>query len=131
LLTHSRRFLALASAKIIQSAATHPALLLHFYFRNTRGVQRKHTLNAFPVGDSAHGECFIESATLTSNDYAREYLDSFFVSFHHTGVNAHAIPDRKRCHVALTLFFLNGIDNLIHENPPSPPARAGEQFPAG
>jgi hypothetical protein len=45
-------------------------------------------------------------------------------------MNAHAIPDRKRRRVASVLFFLNGIDDLIHEKLPSPPARAGEQFPA-
>jgi hypothetical protein len=94
-------------------------------------VQWKHTLDALAVGDSAHGECFVESPTLTANDYAGEYLDSFFIPFYHTGVNAHAISDRKRCHFAFVLLFLNGIDDLIHEKIPLPPARAGEQLPAG
>ncbi len=87
-------------------------------------MQRKYTLNAFSVGDSAHGECFIESPALTANDYASKYLDSFLVPFHHAGVNAHAIPDRKRRGVASVLFFLNGIDDLIHEKFPLP-ARSG------
>src|SRR5262245_41822730 len=94
-------------------------------------MQRKYTLNAFAVRDSAHGECFVESPPLAANDYASKYLDSFFVPFHHASVNAHAVPNRKRCGVAFVLFFLNGIYDLIHENFPSPPARAGEQFPAG
>jgi len=80
------------------------------------------------VGDSAHGECFIESPALTANDYASKYLDSFFVPFHHSGVNAHAIPDRKRCGVASVLFFLNGIDDLIHENPPPRPLGRANSF---
>jgi hypothetical protein len=45
-------------------------------------------------------------------------------------MNAYAIPDRKRCGVASVLFFLNRIDDLIHEKLPLPPARAGEQLPA-
>src|SRR6266480_2043682 len=81
-------------------------------------MQRKDTLDTFSVRDSAHGECFIESPAFTANDYASKYLDSFFVPFHHAGMNAHAIPDRKRCGVASVLFFLNGIDDLIHEKLP-------------
>jgi len=88
-------------------------------------MQRKYTLNAFSVGDSAHGECFIESPALTANDYASKYLDSFFVPFHHAGVNTHAIPDRKRRGVASVLFFLNGIDDLIHEKFPLPARSCG------
>jgi hypothetical protein len=94
-------------------------------------MQRKDTLHTFSVGDPAHGKCFIESPAFTANDYASKYLDSLFVPFHHAGMNAYAIPDRKRYGVASVLFFLNRIDDLIHENTPSPPARTGEQFPPG
>jgi len=87
-------------------------------------MQRKDTLDTFSVRDSAHGECFIESPTLTANDYASKYLDSLFVPFHHAGMNAYAIPDRKRCGVGSVLFFLNRIDDLIHEKLPLP-ARSG------
>jgi hypothetical protein len=99
-------------------------LLLHFYFCDAGRVQWKHTLYTFAVGDSAYGECFVESPTFTANDYAGEYLDAFLIPFHYTGMNAHAIPDRKRCHFAFVLFFLNGIDDLIHEKFPFP-ARSG------
>jgi hypothetical protein len=83
-------------------------------------MQRKDTLDTFSVRDSAHGKCFIESPVFTANDYASKYLDSLFVPFHHAGMNAYAIPDRKRCGVASVLFFLNGIDDLIHEKLPLP-----------
>jgi len=94
-------------------------------------MQRKDTLDTFSVRDSAHGERFIESPTLTANDYSSKDLDSLFVPFHHTGMNAYAIPDRKRCGVASVLFFLNRVDDLIHEKYPLPAGSAGEQFPAG
>src|ERR1044072_5991658 len=81
-------------------------------------MQRKDTLDTFSVRDSAHGECFIESSALTANDYASKYLDSLFVPFHHAGMNAYAIPDRKRRGIVSVLFFLNGIDDLTHEKLP-------------
>src|SRR5262249_43324270 len=125
LFAYCGRFLTLAGAQIIESGATHATLLLYLYFCDTRRMQRKHTLHAFAVRDSADRECFVESSTLAANDYAGEDLDSLLVPFHHTGVNTHAIPDRKRCYVAFMLLFLNGIDDLIHNNPfPRPPGRA-------
>jgi hypothetical protein len=81
-------------------------------------VQWKHTLYTFALRDSAHGECFVQSPTFTANDNASEYLDSFLVAFHDTGMNAHAIPNRKLRYFASVLFFLNGIDDLIHEKFP-------------
>jgi len=32
-------------------------------------------------------------------------------------MNAHAVSNRKRRNVTLVLFFLDGIDDLIHGNP--------------
>ena len=75
----------------------------------------KYPLDAFTVGDSAHGESFVEPATLPANHYASKYLDSFLVSFHHASVHAHAIANRKRFGIAFLLFFLNRIDDLIHK----------------
>src|SRR5262245_53444050 len=89
-------------------------------------MQRKYALNAFSVGYSAHGECFIESPAFTADDYAGKYLNSFLVPFHHPGMNAHAISDRKRCGVASMLFFFNRIDGLIHDKYPFT-ARSGGQ----
>ena len=78
-------------------------------------MQGKYPLDALPVRDAAHGESFVDSPTLTANDYAGEYLDSFLVSFHNAGVHAHAIPNRKRFGIAFLLFLLNRIDDLIHK----------------
>jgi apolipoprotein N-acyltransferase len=78
-------------------------------------MQGKYPLDALTVRDAAHGETFVDSPTLTANDYTGEYLDSFLVSFHNAGVHAHAIANRKRFGIALLLFFLNRIDDLIHK----------------
>ena len=89
-------------------------------------MEGKYTLYALAVRDSAHGECFVESAALTANDYTGENLNSFLVPFHHAGVNTHAIPNRERRSVTPLLFFLDSIDDLIHENPLSPARQTGE-----
>jgi hypothetical protein len=43
-------------------------------------------------------------------------------------VNAHAVADGKLRRVASLLFFLDGIDNLIHDNIPFPPAGRANIF---
>ena len=77
-------------------------------------MQREYPLDAFTVRDAAHRERFIQPATLPADHYPRKNLDSFFVSFHDARVHAHAIANRKRFSVVFLLFFLNGIDDLIH-----------------
>jgi len=91
-------------------------------------MQWENALDALAVGDSAHGECFIESAAFAANHYASEYLDSFLVPFHNASVNAHAVADGKLRRVASLLFLLDGIDNLIHDNIPFPPAGRANIF---
>ncbi len=77
-------------------------------------MQGEHSFDALAVRDAAHDESFVEAATLPADHYPRKDLDSFLVSFHDASVNAHAIANRKRCGIAFLLFFLNGIDDLIH-----------------
>jgi hypothetical protein len=78
-------------------------------------MQGKYPFNALAVRDAAHGECFVQSATLPADHYAGKDLNSFLVSFHNTSVHVHAIANRKRFSIAFLLFFLNGIDDPIHK----------------
>jgi hypothetical protein len=78
-------------------------------------MQRKYSLDALAVRDAAHGESFIDSATLPADHYADKDLDSFLVSFHDASVHAHAIANRKRFDITFLLFLLNRIDDLIHK----------------
>jgi hypothetical protein len=89
-------------------------MLFHFHFCNTRRMQGKYSLDALAVRDAAHGESFVESATFPADHYAGKDLDSFLVSFHDASVDAHAVANRKRFGIAFLLFFLNRIDDLIH-----------------
>jgi hypothetical protein len=78
-------------------------------------MQGKHPLDAFAVRDAANGKSFVESAPLPADHYPGKNLDSLLVSFHDARVHTHAIANTKRLGLALLLFFLNGIDNLIHK----------------
>ena len=114
LLANSCCFLALTAAEIIQPGAAHPALLLHFYLRDPRRVQREHALNSFAVRNASNGERCVESASFAANHDSSEYLDAFFVAFHHARVHAHAVADGKRPQVGFLLFFLDDVDAAIH-----------------
>src|SRR6266568_844205 len=96
-------------------------------------MQRENSLNALAIRNSAHGKCFVKSAAFTADHYASEYLDSFLVPFHNPGMNAHAVAHGKLRRVAFLLFFLDGINDLIHENFLSLPRRSLDEGgpPAG
>ena len=115
LFANGRRFFPFAAAKIIQFGAASAALLLHLDFCDTRRVQWEYPLDALAVRDAAHGESFVEPATLAPDHYAGKDLDSFLVSFHDASVHAHAVAHRKRFGITFLLFFLNRIDGLIHK----------------
>src|SRR5215472_8432911 len=78
-------------------------------------MQREYALDALAVRDTAHGESFVDSATLPTNHYASKDLDPLLVSFHDASVHAHAVANRKSCCSVFLLFFLNSIDDLIHK----------------
>src|SRR5262245_574842 len=92
-------------------------------------MQRKYALDALSVRDAAYGERFIDPATLATDHYAGKDLDPFLVSFHDASMHADAIANRKRFSISFLLFFLNGIDDLIHKLVASRPA-AGAHSPS-
>ena len=65
-----------------------------------------------------------DGSTSPTDHYAGKDLDSFLVSFHDASVHAHAIANRKRFGIILLLFFLNPIDDLIHNSSPAARLRA-------
>jgi hypothetical protein len=90
-------------------------LLFDFYFRHAWRVQRKHAFDALTVRDTPHSESLIESAAFSADHYAGKDLDSFLISLYDARVHAHAIPNRKRVGITFLLFFLDGIDDLVHK----------------
>jgi hypothetical protein len=78
-------------------------------------MQWKYPLDTLAIRDAAHGESFVEPATLPADHDAGKNLDSFLVSFYNAGVHAYAIANRKRFDIGSLLFFLNRIDDLIHK----------------
>src|SRR5438105_4488758 len=78
-------------------------------------MQWKHSLHALAVRDPAHGESFVEPATLPADHYPRKDLNAFLVSFHDASVHAHAVANRKRRDLAFLLLFLNNVNDLVHK----------------
>jgi hypothetical protein len=109
------RFLALAATEIIEFRAARAPVLFHFHFCDARRMQRKNPFDALAVRDAAHGESFVDPATFPADHNAGKDLDSFLVSFHNSRVHPDAVANRKRFGIAFLLFFLNGIDDLIHK----------------
>src|SRR5437016_5707361 len=81
-LPNRRRFLPLAATEIIQFRPTGATLLFHFHFCDARRMQGKYPFDTLAVRDTAHGERFVEPATLPADYHASKDLDSFLVSFH-------------------------------------------------
>jgi hypothetical protein len=113
-LSDRSRFLALASAEIMEFRPTGPALLFYFQFCNAWRMQRKYPLHAFPVRDPAYGESFVQAAALAADHDTGEDLDPFLVAFHDPRVHAYAVANRKRREVTFLLLLLNIINDLVH-----------------
>ena len=60
LLLYRRRFLALASAQIIQFRAARFAFLFHFHLGDARRVHGENALDALAVADATHGEGLVD-----------------------------------------------------------------------
>src|SRR5881296_3765179 len=78
-------------------------------------MEREDSLDALSVRNAAHSECLVESAPFTADHHAGKDLDSLFVTFHDTCVNAHTIANREWRQIALFLFFLDHVDDAIHK----------------
>src|SRR5215472_4465821 len=78
-------------------------------------MKREYPLDAFPVGNSAHSERFVKSATLTANHHSGEYLNSLLVTFHNACMHPDAVSDLQGVGVGFLLLLLDGLDDLIHK----------------
>jgi hypothetical protein len=78
-------------------------------------MQRKDSLDAFSVRDTANSERFVQSASFPANHYAGKYLNPLFVTFYDPRVNAYAVADRKRRQIGFLLFFVDDVDDSIHK----------------
>ena len=114
LLLYRRRFLALASAQIIQFRAAGFAFLFHFHLGDARRMQRKNAFDAFAVGYAANGKSFVQPASFAANDDARKDLDPFLVPLDHASVHTNAVADFEVSRLGLLLLFFDRVDNAVH-----------------
>src|SRR5436190_154580 len=83
-------------------------------------MQWEDSLDPFTVGNTADGECFVQSAALAADNDAGKNLDSFLIAFHDTGMHPHPIADLEIGYVGLQLFLLNCVDNTAHNDSSGP-----------
>src|ERR1700682_5393241 len=113
LLLYRRRFLALASAQIIQFRAARFAFLFHFHLGDARRVQRENALDAFAIGYAANGKSFVQPASFTANDDAGKDLDPFLVALDHASMHTNAVADFEVSRLGLLLLFLDRVDDAF------------------
>src|SRR6266480_7682154 len=65
---------------------------------------------------------------LAPNHDAGENLDPFLVAFHNPRMNTNAVAHSKVPRIRFLLFFLDDVDDPIHETPPAPPAGRANIF---
>src|SRR6266480_2201141 len=65
---------------------------------------------------------------LAPNHDAGENLDPFLVAFHNPRMNTNAIAHSKGRRIRFLLFFLDDVDDPIHEIPSVPPAGRANIF---
>jgi hypothetical protein len=119
------RFLALASAEVIQLRAAGAAFLFHFYFRDARGMERKHALDTLPIRNAPDREGFVQPAAFAANDDAGKNLDSFLIAFHDPCMDPNSIADFEIRYVGLELFLFDCVDDAVHNGCPPGPLAGG------
>jgi hypothetical protein len=77
-------------------------------------MERKYAFNAFAIGNAAHGECFIQTATFAADHDSGKNLDSLLITLNDASMHANAVTDFKVRDVAFLLFFFDDVENAIH-----------------
>src|SRR5438876_11479765 len=113
---HRSRFLTFAGAQVIELGPAGTAFFFHFHLRNAGRMQREHALDSLAVGNPPDGEGFIQAATLPADDDAGENLNAFFVTFHHSSVDADGVAHAKCGQLGFELVLLDSVDDAIHGN---------------
>src|SRR5437899_8642108 len=123
LLLRDARCFAAAAAQVIELGTTDLAAAHDLDRVDHRRIERKHALNAFAIGNLAHGEILVEAGTGAADAHAFVGLDAGAIALDHLDVDqegvtglevGNAFAGGKLCH----LLFFELLDE-IHGNAPS------------
>src|SRR5579859_1443854 len=119
LLGDTRR-LAAAITQIIELGATDVTTADHFDLGDIRGVEREDTLDAFAVGDLAHGERAVQAGIAAGDDDALVSLQTLAGAFDHLdvdldGVARGEVRDRLAGGELGDLLLLQRLNNVRHD----------------
>src|ERR1700677_1779103 len=74
-------------------------------------MNREHALDAFPVGNAAHGESLVDADALAADHDPCKNLDAFLVAFHHAGVDPYAVAHLEAGDLRFKLLLFDFIDD--------------------
>src|SRR3954470_22566281 len=90
------RFLALATAQVIQFGASRFAGFFHFDLGDAGRMDWENALHTFAVGNATDRERLIQAASFTADDDALKNLNSFLIAFYDAGMNANTVSHGER-----------------------------------
>ena len=85
------RLLAAQAAQVIELGAAHLAAAHHLDRVDHRRIEREHALDAFAVGDLAHGEVLVQPAPGAADADAFVGLHAALVALDHLDVDQHGV----------------------------------------
>src|SRR3954469_1880822 len=80
---------------------------------HARRMEREDALDTLTITDTANGEGGIQTAATASDDDARKNLDTFLVTFHDFGVDAHGVADLEWGWLFPKLFGFNFVKQCL------------------
>ena len=90
----------------------------NFDFSQTRRMYQESTFNAYTVGNTTNREGFTDTAVLTADNDAFEYLDTFTVAFDNLYVYLDRIARAEIRDVVTKLFLFKYADDVHVYFPP-------------
>src|SRR6185295_14413949 len=101
-------------AQVVQLGAAHVAATLDRDRADRRAVRLKHALDAFAVGNLAHGEGRVEAAVAARDDDALVGLHAFAVAFLHLHLDDHGVAGREVRNLLVEAFALELGNDVAH-----------------
>ncbi len=114
LLFYLHRLFTNQSTEVVHASPHGLGLLLNLDLGNIGAVNRKHFFDAFAVGNTTHGKCFLNARTLPGDYYASENLDALLVAFSHQRVYFDPVAYLESGNLSLELVLVQIFNNLVH-----------------
>jgi len=75
----------------------------------------ENALDPFAVRNAPNRKRFVQAPSFSPDDDTSEDLNAFFVAFDDSSMDANGIADPECLYLGLELFFLDGVDDAVHD----------------